>query len=235
MQNGKKDFWWVQLRLLCVCVLVCGGVFLCGRVAPQQLEAARDLLLQYQTAEPEVLYAPVLEAADSAGDFLLERFNEISEQLKLLSLQNSSAVYYSAYLTQQSAASLSYPLDSFTVTYTYGQRVHPVSGEADFHRGVDLAAPQGTAVTAVADGVVKMCGVSESYGNFVVILHSDGLYSMYAHLDSVCVFPQMFVTTCTKIGEVGSTGVSSGYHLHLELVKNGYYLDFLTLVSQNVV
>ncbi len=97
------------------------------------------------------------------------------------------------------------------------------------HRGVDLAAPRGTAIYSLAAGQVVYSKYDSSYGNFIVIKHKDGMYSLYAHMKSKSRFKEgSTVKKGTKIGEVGSTGNSTGNHLHLELATNqvpGKYLS----------
>ncbi|MFG6323406.1 MAG: M23 family metallopeptidase [Lachnospiraceae bacterium] len=97
------------------------------------------------------------------------------------------------------------------------------------HRGVDLAAPKGTAIYSLADGKVIYSQYDSSYGNFIVIKHTDGMYSLYAHMKSKSRYKVgSIVKKGAKIGEVGSTGNSTGNHLHLELATgqvSGHYLS----------
>jgi len=103
----------------------------------------------------------------------------------------------------------------------FGWRSHPVHGRRAFHRGVDLSAPAGTPVLAVASGVVSFIGPAEAYGKLVAIAHEGGVVSRYAHLEGIEVTTGMAIPAGTRIGRVGSTGRSTGPHLHFELELDG--------------
>ncbi len=117
--------------------------------------------------------------------------------------------------------------DSFSVTSSFGYRLDPLgSGETKFHSGMDLGSPCGTDVLASVDGIVYEVGFSESgLGNYVYIKHqtsSGTLYTAYGHMldDSIIVEEDEPVTKGQKIGQVGSTGASTGCHLHFMIMKN---------------
>lgn len=103
---------------------------------------------------------------------------------------------------------------------TFGQRSDPFSGEGNFHSGVDIDAPSGTPVKASADGVVSHSDWGGSYGRLVVIDHGNGLQTYYAHLSRVDVIAGQEVRRGQIVGAAGSTGRSTGAHLHYE-VRNG--------------
>lgn len=111
------------------------------------------------------------------------------------------------------------------VTSRYGYRVHPVSGEKNLHRGIDIGAAEGTAIHAAQDGTVASAGEAGGYGLCVVIDGAGGYQSKYAHCDSVLVSAGQEVKRGDVIATVGSTGVSTGPHLHLEVLHNGEYLN----------
>lgn len=94
------------------------------------------------------------------------------------------------------------------------------------HRGTDIPAPLGTPVLAAAPGVVVTAGVQESYGNYVVIDHGSGTTTLYAHLSAIAVSQSTSVAAGQTIGLVGSTGTSTGNHLHLEIMEKGQYRGF---------
>lgn len=103
------------------------------------------------------------------------------------------------------------------VTSLYDQRVNPISHELEFHWGIDYSSNKGTPVMATADGRVIESGVSDGYGNVVKINHLNGYYSLYAHLDKILVKDNQLVKRGDIIGTVGSTGYSTGNHLHYEV------------------
>ncbi|MCI9069025.1 MAG: peptidoglycan DD-metalloendopeptidase family protein [Lachnospiraceae bacterium] len=112
-----------------------------------------------------------------------------------------------------------------SVSSPYGWRVHPISGEKDLHRGVDIAAAQGTVIKAVQDGRVVSAGNAGSYGLCVVIEDEKGYQSRYAHCASLSVNAGQEVKRGDVIATMGSTGDSTGPHLHLEVMLNGEYLN----------
>ena len=111
------------------------------------------------------------------------------------------------------------------VTSPYGYRVHPITGEKDLHRGVDIGIAEGTPMKAVQDGTVVSAGNAGGYGLCVVIEGEDGYQSRYAHCSSLSVSAGQEVKRGDVIAAVGSTGNSTGPHLHLEVTHNGEYLD----------
>ncbi len=119
---------------------------------------------------------------------------------------------------------LSLPLTG-TVTSPFGARGDPMSGDQSFHHGLDIAAPAGTAIRAVASGTVIEVGFNAAYGNFVVVQHAGDFTSKYAHCKSILVKEGDRVKPSTKLATVGSTGASTGNHLHLELRLSGIFLD----------
>jgi len=115
------------------------------------------------------------------------------------------------------------PLTSFSVSSDFGVRRHPFTNQPHFHTGVDLInEAKDDKVHPVKPGVVVMASVHSTYGNTVVVRHSNGIESLYAHLASMMVKVGEAVTTETLIGYVGNTGVSTGKHLHLEILVGGY-------------
>ncbi len=111
------------------------------------------------------------------------------------------------------------------VSSTYGWRRDPIHGRAKFHGGIDLAARYGTEVPAAADGTVVSAGEQGGYGLTVVVKHRDGFQTRYAHLSSIDVHEGDAVGKGELLGRVGSTGRSTGPHLHFEVLKGGQRID----------
>ncbi|PYQ12562.1 MAG: hypothetical protein DMH00_05640 [Acidobacteria bacterium] len=107
----------------------------------------------------------------------------------------------------------------------YGWRKDPFTGEPDFHQGLDIAAAPGTKVLAPADGIVTLAGPSGGYGNFIVLSHGYGMVTHYGHLQAFTVRPGQRVRRGDVIGYVGSTGRSTGPHLHYEVVVHQRAVD----------
>ena len=111
------------------------------------------------------------------------------------------------------------------ITSPFGYRNDPVLGGNRLHAGVDIAASQGTPIKAAGDGVVKMAGVNGGYGNWTLIDHGGGLATGYGHQSRIAVSIGQHVSTGEIIGYVGSTGASTGPHLHWEVRVNGNPVD----------
>jgi len=118
-----------------------------------------------------------------------------------------------------------FPLRSFRVTSGYGMRPSPVSGRMHFHRGIDLAAPAGTEILAAAGGVVAETGFDRVLGYFVRISHAGNWTSLYGHMQRIAAETGSRVASGEVIGWVGSTGYSTGPHLHFELWQGGRSRD----------
>lgn len=107
----------------------------------------------------------------------------------------------------------------------FGTRIDPFTGETRMHQGIDVSAPEGTPIRAVSEGVVSFAGSRGGFGNLVVIDHANGLQSYYAHQSVIGVAVGDQVAAGTEIGAVGSTGRSTGPHLHFELRRDGEPVD----------
>lgn len=114
-----------------------------------------------------------------------------------------------------------HPCTEATITSRFGSRTDPINGGADTHKGIDLAANTGTPVYAADAGTVTTAGYSPSAGNWIVINHGDGFVTKYMHLSSINVNEGDEVRKVQKIGGVGSTGNSTGPHLHFQVELNG--------------
>lgn len=125
----------------------------------------------------------------------------------------------------KSGASFQYPLRYFTLTSSFGVRRNPVTGTVKNHDGLDLAAPLGSEVYAAQAGVVTDIGSDSVYGNYIVIKHEGAWASLYGHLSKIEIDLYASVQAGDLIGRVGSTGQSTGPHLHFELRQNGKAQD----------
>ncbi len=145
----------------------------------------------------------------------------------------AAAMLTPAMLVNVSAATYIWPLDSDNnyITSYAGGRIHPLTGKSQDHSGIDIRAAKGEDVYATAEGTAyigcnwcdhnygksKSCGCGGGYGNYIYIVHPNGMVSYYAHLTRVLVSEGEYVTQGERIGTVGSTGSSTGYHLHFEM------------------
>lgn len=114
----------------------------------------------------------------------------------------------------------------------YGYRSHPTNGEHRFHKGTDIAADEGTPILAFADGTVEFIGANNSFGQYIQLDHGNGIKSLYAHCSKLCASKGDSISRGDQIALVGSTGDSTGPHLHLELkyqdtnLNPAYYVEF---------
>lgn len=106
------------------------------------------------------------------------------------------------------------------VSSAFGEREHPITGEERAHNGLDLAAPAGTPVSAAKAGTVSFAGAAGDYGNLVIVEHAGGGSTYYAHLQSMKVKAGQSLEQGQELGQVGSTGLATGPHLHFE-VRDG--------------
>lgn len=118
------------------------------------------------------------------------------------------------------------PLKStFVYTSYFGWRDSPFTGERSYHNGIDMAAVTGTKIYAALYGKVTTAGWSDSYGNYVIVTHHSGYKTLYGHMSAINVTVGQVVTTNTVLGRVGSTGKSTGPHLHFTVFKNNVAVD----------
>ena len=145
----------------------------------------------------------------------------------------AKGAYYTLDGSSLRKAFLASPLEFSRVTSGFGGRMHPIAKQFRMHTGVDYAAPTGTPIRSVGDGVVEFSGVQRGYGNVVEIMHRDGKSTLYAHMSRIDVRKGQRVSQGDRIGAVGSTGWSTGPHLHFEFRVNGVHHDPLTLARQS--
>ena len=151
---------------------------------------------------------------------ILQRQREIeAERIARLRAQGISGAPVT-----DSGGSLSWPV-SGTITSPYGYRHNPFGGGMEFHQGLDIGAPMGTTISAAAGGTVISAGWYGGYGNFILIDHGNGLATGYGHCSQIFVSAGQEVQRGQAIGAVGSTGASTGPHLHFEVRVNGKTVD----------
>lgn len=197
-----------------------------------QLEAQKQererILKELQAKEGELL-----EIKDEQEKASLELVNQLQQKIEEQRRAEEEARRASS---SSDAGSWSPPVHSGgqfvqpvngPITSPFGYRVHPILHTRKFHDGTDFGAPQGTPIHAAADGVVASTGYMNGYGNTVVIYHGNGLSTLYAHIrhGGIVVSEGQSVRAGQKIAEVGSTGRSTGPHLHFTVINNGRKVD----------
>lgn len=121
---------------------------------------------------------------------------------------------------------------SFRWTSPYGKRIDPIKGTPSNHTGTDMACPTGTPIYASRSGTVSFTGTSNVWGNYVIINHSNGYQTLYAHMSKIIARKGQSVDQTTKIGLVGNTGYSTGPHLHFTVYKNGKLVDPMSILNK---
>ena len=175
-----------------------------------QREAKMAELVKMESATRNE-YNSIAAEEDKLVDEVRNAVNELAKQ--------SSSVYV--------GGKFQWPLPAANniVTCVYGMRVHPITGVYKLHTGVDLRATSGTKIYAANSGTVITSKYNTAYGNYVVIDHGGGIATLYAHMTKRLVKEGEKVKQGQVIGYVGSTGYSTGPHLHFEIIKDGDYVD----------
>jgi murein DD-endopeptidase MepM/ murein hydrolase activator NlpD len=174
---------------------------------------------QRRQAAAQVAQMEDLSAAEEAylESLIQERERELAAERKAEGIAGGVE-------SEGGPASFSWPVTG-TITSPFGWRSNPFGGGPEFHQGLDIAAPTGTTVTAAAGGTVLMAQWYGGYGNYILIDHGGGYSTGYGHLSAIYVSANQAVARGQAIGAVGSTGQSTGPHLHFEIRINGKPVD----------
>lgn len=157
---------------------------------------------------------------------IAQQEEEIAALEKAIAEEKKKIMEESGSVPTYDGGAFKFPLASYTrVSDDYGYRIHPILNVKQFHNGVDFAAPKGTAIYAAYDGKVVAATYSSSMGNYVMIDHGDGLYTIYMHASALYVSKDDIVVRGETIAAVGSTGRSTGNHLHFSVRKGGQYVS----------
>lgn len=151
---------------------------------------------------------------------------QVEEERKQLIAQSGAVLTYDG-------GAFVFPVAKYTrVSSEFGWRIHPTLGVNKFHNGVDLASPTGTNIYAAYDGIVVAATYSKTMGNYVMINHGSGLYTIYMHASKLYVKKDDIVLRGNTIAAVGSTGRSTGPHLHFGVRKDGTYISPWNYISK---
>ena len=166
-----------------------------------------------------------ISAAEDAANAVIDKMvAELEEARRKAMAAQASQAAQSAAAT--GTASFMWPVASYVyISSRFGLRVHPITGQQKSHTGLDIASNQGTTVYASDGGTVTMAGWNGGYGNCIMIDHGNGYVTLYGHLNYIGVSVGQSVSQGSVIGQVGSTGASTGPHLHFEVLKNGTRID----------
>ena len=184
-------------------------------------EEARGIALEKQGQLEVKLSAKQALAEELEKD--IESYKKVYEEARRQEEQlKASLTYSSSGAEYMGTGEFCWPAPSYTrISSPYGWRNHPIYKTQKFHSGVDLAAPGGSNILAADDGKVISAGWNGGYGNCVVVDHGGGISTLYAHASRLCVSKGDVVTRGSVIAKVGTTGNSTGNHLHFEVLING--------------
>lgn len=200
-----------------------------AKASVQQEEASMEQLISDKEAEIVAKQSDIGSKAAAIEEYEAD----IKAQNELIASLEAAVAAERKRLAEENGRKLTYdggmfcfPAPSYTrISDDYGNRIHPTLGVEKFHNGVDLAAPNGSPILAAYDGEVVAAAYSGSMGNYVMIDHGDSLYTIYMHASALYVSKGDLVAKGEQIAAVGSTGRSTGPHLHFGVRKNGSYVS----------
>ena len=185
----------------------------------------RDLQRQMAEQQEKIAVMAGLAETMEGEKAILESFEaasaEVSDMIREYMSANTDNISYGGTMIWP----LPSPWTKDWVTSEYGNRWHPISQKWSFHTGIDVGADGGTPIYAAADGKIISRGWIGGYGETIIIDHGDGSKTLYAHMSSRSVSAGQTVYQGQAIGVTGSTGNSSGPHLHFEIIINGSNVD----------
>lgn len=212
--------------------------------------AQMEAQLEQDYADLEAMKATVEEEKQYVASLMRQKETELANIADDISNAQDDADYFKAEIQAQeeliaeiqrieaekaaagvqdnpyTGGAFTWPCPSSTrITSDYGPRTSPTGGASSNHKGIDIGASYGAAIVAAADGVVKSATYSSTAGNYVMIDHGGGLYTVYMHCSSMSVSAGQSVTAGQTIAGVGSTGISTGNHLHFGVSLNGSYVN----------
>ncbi len=205
-----------------------------------QLDEAQENLTLKREESDEILrkliekqeeFQELLDESEAAQDDLMKEIAAKEKELKDAKYEERLAQLALQGQNPPSSAGWVTPVSGYTLTSPFGMRVHPVLGYARMHNGIDMACPQGTPIYATRAGRVTTASYQAGgAGNYVSINHLDGFSSIYMHMTHYVVSPGQNVAQGQLIGYVGSTGISTGPHLHFGISYAGTYVNPLAYI-----
>lgn len=200
-----------------------------AKVSVQKEEASLEQLIADKEAEIVTKQSDIGNKAAAIEEYEAD----IRAQNELIASLEAAVAAERKRLAEENGRKLTYdggvfcfPAPSYKrISEEYGERIHPILGVPQFHNGIDIAAPNGSPILAAYDGEVVAASYSSSMGNYVMIDHGDNLYTVYMHASALYVSKGDLVAKGEQIAAVGSTGRSTGPHLHFSVRKNGSYVS----------
>lgn len=193
----------------------------------KDIEEAIQIILNLENdlENRQAEYAAIMAAEDAANATIDKLVAELEAQ-RAAAAAAAAASGGGGGGSANASGSFLWPVASYVyVSSRFGPRIHPITGEKKNHTGLDIASNQGTTVYASDGGSVTLAGWNGGYGNCIMIDHGNGYVTLYGHLSSISVSQGQSVSQGDVIGAVGSTGNSTGPHLHFEVLKDGSRID----------
>jgi len=253
----KTDYLIRLILLQCVLsTLIISGVFIASKISPSAFEKIRNDYIEIMNKDMSA--GEIVEQIKDAAEFVFTPSDNVPalsnkvtvESYEVTSDETGESVAVGEIVDgsgggdiegKAAAEGTSFapyfvsvdpvlPVKNGRITSEFGYRTNPVSGRYGFHTGLDLAAPEGTPVSASFYGKVVETGESDVWGKYVLIEHSDGLHTYYCHLSEIYVNEETVIRQGETVGLVGSTGWSTGPHLHFEIRINGVRVNPATIL-----
>ncbi len=194
----------------------------------RSIAAQKQETLEVKLAEKEAL----AKSLEKDIEKYKQVYEEARRQEEALKKQISGSLSTSSNSTYTGNGRFCWPAPSYTrISSPYGWRLHPIYKTNKFHSGVDLAAPGGSNILAAESGTVKFSGWNGGYGNCLIIDHGGGITTLYGHASKLCVSKGQYVTKGEIVAKVGTTGNSTGNHLHFEVLINGKTTDPMAYIK----
>lgn len=218
----------VMLVQIVVCIIAVAFVFLIGRLSPQTFEFIRNEYNRIMSVDMDAediasSAKSVIGRAESAApsDSVEEKSEKKSVQTVKSAADGDAMAVMSLFKTDEE---ITVPVHG-EITSEYGNRTNPVSGEYLMHSGVDIAADTGEEIRAAYSGIVSEVGSNGVGGNYISLVHRDGSETLYCHCSKIIAEEGDVIRAGETIALVGSTGRSTGPHLHFEVTVNGKTVD----------
>lgn len=251
----KTDYLIRLILLQCVLTLVvAGGVLLVSKVSPSAAEKMKNDYNRIMANDMSIaqIFGSVKDTAQEAFapvEFSEQDVGEVTAKITVDShmpesetaeetvasgeiigtggedIGSEQAASGTSFAPYTVSAPVTIPVQNARLTSPFGYRVNPVSGNYGFHTGIDLAAPEGTPVAAAFGGTVVKSGESDVWGKYVLLRHSEGFETYYCHLSEIYAEQGTVLRSGEILGLVGSTGWSTGPHLHFEVRIDGIRVD----------
>ena len=200
----------------------------------EEMEASLETKKASQASKMNELAEDKSEAAAQKSEVVADN-QELASQIDAMQAEADNLVAEIKRLQSSgdySGGAMTWPAPGVTrITSSFGYRIHPILKVNKMHTGIDIGCGSNTTIVAAADGKVIKTGWNSGYGNMIMIDHGGGIVTLYAHLNSILVSTGSTVTRGSKIALSGSTGMSTGPHLHFEVRENGQYVNPLKWVS----